>query len=146
MTSTADTDTVPMLHVCSDHFAEHERLTVWHELLGSKVLGTEAKPLPDSRFHFDRRLYDLPNLLMLSGRGPGAQFHRSKSMLKSDALTLVIDECSPRLSFAVRAISCATSRATHATSTCSTPAGRSSAASSSRAVARAIGCGRYRPS
>ena len=93
MTSTADTDTVPTLHFCSDHFAEHERLTVWRELLGHKVLGMEAKPLPDRPFHFDRTVHDLPGLSMVPGRGSGAQYYRPKSMIESDDLSFVIGSC-----------------------------------------------------
>src|SRR5262245_28818445 len=88
MTSTAYTDTVPTLRFCSDDFAEHERLRAWRELLGRKVLRMEAKPFPDGLFCFDRRLHNLPSLLMLSGRSAGAQYYRPKSMIESDDLSL----------------------------------------------------------
>jgi len=90
MTSTADTDTVPTLHLCSDDFAEHERLTAWQELLGCKVQRVEAKPLAETPFHFDRRLYDLPDLLMLVGPVTGAQYCRPKSLTESDDLAFSI--------------------------------------------------------
>src|SRR5262249_10218410 len=93
MTSTADTDTVPTLHFCSDHFAEHERLTAWQELFGRKVLGVETEPLPDSPLHFDRTLHDMPGLSMLSGRGVGAQFYRPKSLIESDDFSFMFASC-----------------------------------------------------
>ena len=91
MTSTAaHADPVSVRHFCSDQFAEHERLNAWHELLGRRVLRLEGEPLPDSPFHFDRTLHGLPGLSMISGRGSGMEYCRSKSMIESDDLSFMI--------------------------------------------------------
>src|SRR5215831_13634825 len=74
---TARAGPLPAFHFSTDHFAEGERSAAWREQLGSR-LDVEITPHAGP-IHCDMKLYALPRLRVLFGRGSAASFARKKA-------------------------------------------------------------------
>src|SRR5262245_29108476 len=108
MSATAEpAQAVPALHLCSDHFPAHERLTAWREAVGRQLLRVESEVLPESPPCFDMKLYGFPGLAMLSGRGSGIRCTRTKALIASDGFNFFIGSRPWRLSVSGRDVTIA---------------------------------------
>ena len=67
-----------------DGVPEPERLPVFREVFGRKVLKYDLEPLPDIPFDVDVKFQALPGLMMMSGRVHGSRNQRTRETLAAD--------------------------------------------------------------
>jgi AraC-like DNA-binding protein len=69
------------LHFSSDCLPEDEKIAIWRELYGQKILRLDIEPLPDCQFNANLRLRTFPGLRLVSGRIAGARDRRTRALM-----------------------------------------------------------------
>lgn len=71
-------------HLSTEQTPEAERLTVWRDFLGRKLLRVNIDPLPESRFFIDATLHRLPGLSVVSASSSGAISRRTSELIDGE--------------------------------------------------------------
>src|SRR5262249_14722263 len=89
------TTEVPTLHFSTSDYPERDRLALWRELLGRKVLRLDMEPLPDVPPRFELTLLKTPGLALLAAEAGPARFERTPALISDgfDDYVLAVPCC-----------------------------------------------------
>jgi AraC-like DNA-binding protein len=77
----------------TDDLPERDRIAVWREVIGRKIVRIEIEPLPDRQFHVDASLRGLPDLSIMSAEISEFRLARHSELLSdgNDDLRLAVN-------------------------------------------------------
>jgi AraC-like DNA-binding protein len=88
---------VPPLHLSTEHVPERDRVAVWREEFGRRVLRLDIEPMPNVPFHGDVKLRSLAGVGLASASFSGTRERRTRDLLSdgNDAVALVVNVAGP---------------------------------------------------
>ncbi|HTS40546.1 MAG TPA: AraC family transcriptional regulator [Stellaceae bacterium] len=69
------------LHISTGNIPERDRVAIWREVIGRKIVRVDIEPLEDHPFHVDASLFALPGLGLMSAAMSEFRLERSRELV-----------------------------------------------------------------